>query len=221
MRIFFLSYDLATIAHILTWVVNSIYVLGLVPQIILNYRLKTGRGLSNIMLLGYMTAYVFLLFYVYCLNLPTSYKVLMPFAMFGVAIMIGQRYYYNHAAIPTYITMLYGVLALTAVSLVPLSNYAPVLVGNVTGWIASLIWSIYQIPQALKIYFQKSAQGFSFMFISIMAFGVFLELISALILKLPIQTLFTTTRALLAYSVFCIQFYIYRGRKPLSSFEQQ
>ena len=62
------------IVQLSVWGALSFYFIALVPQIILNYRLKSADGLSDLYLWAFFNGYVAEVFYVFfvCL-LPTGY----------------------------------------------------------------------------------------------------------------------------------------------------
>ena len=198
-----------TVALVSMWLVNTLFFVGLLPQIALNYRLKSARGISDLMLLGLLAGYTAFLFYVFGLNLPLSYKILTPLTVIATVIMVVQRFYYDWAR-DGKIFFSYLIFGGTCLMTVPFMFTYARPIGNVMGWVTTVIWAVYQIPQGVKIYLAKSTRGFSFAFASIMALGVFIEFISALILDLPIQTIVSTLRGLAAYGIYCILFYIYR-----------
>ena len=190
------------------WLVNVLYFFGLMPQIYLNHKLKSVSGMSDFMLFGIFSGYATSIFYVFCLNLPGSYKVFFPLGFMATGVMVGQRFYYDkECRISLFCTYMFF-LAL-CVLCIPLSFKYTNWVGHAAGWIAMGIWAVYQLPQAVKMYLERSTRGFSFAFATLMAAGVLTELISATILSLPLQTILSNTRGLLAYVIFCIQFYVY------------
>lgn len=198
-----------TIALISMWIVNTLFFVGLWPQIALNYRLKSASGISDLMLFGLLAGYTAFLFYVFGLNFPLSYKVIVPLTVIAVVIMVIQRFYYDWGRDGK---MFFGYLIFGGIclALFPVFFIYPIIIGNIMGWVATAIWGVYQIPQGVKVILAKSTRGFSFAFASIMALGVFVELISAVILDLPIQTIISTLRGLAAYGIYCILFYMYR-----------
>jgi len=86
----------------------------------------------------------------------------------------------------------------------------PWLVGNIAGWVGISIWAIYQIPQVIKIYSQRSVFGFSFLLASMVGFGDSLELLVSLFLGLPFQSVLNNIRGILIYLIFCVQFWLYK-----------
>jgi uncharacterized protein with PQ loop repeat len=77
------------------WIAQIIFFIGILPQIVLNFNLKSTKGLSDFLLIGYFNAYIFYMFYVFCLNLPLAHKVMTPLSFFAVVILIFQRFYYS------------------------------------------------------------------------------------------------------------------------------
>lgn len=191
------------------WIVNTLYCVGVIPQIALNYRLKTVKGLSDIMIFGYTAGYIAQILYVIAYHLPLSYKVMVPLTTVGIGIILAQRCYYD--GLPSsFFKLLYIALLVASVVSCAVFFFFPQLVGWACGWFSTIVWAVTPIPQAFKMYKEHSTKGFSFPFATIMAVGICVEMISAFMLRLPIQTIFTTARGLIGYCVFAVQFFLYR-----------
>src|SRR5689334_15949560 len=67
------------------------------PQIILNWKIKSGAGISDGMLLGNLNLNLAGLLYVYSENMPFIYRVTSPVSSFGALLLCMQRIYYNGA----------------------------------------------------------------------------------------------------------------------------
>lgn len=199
----------SSIASFSLWIVNAVYACGIIPQIVLNYRLKTVSGVSDLMLWGYIAAYITQIMYIFALNLVLPYKVLVPFGAFLIVLVIAQRFYYDRSY-SRYLIFSYGALALASIAALPLCYFFPHLVGHIMGWIAVVLWSVYQIPQGVKMFFEKSTHGFSFWFATMMAIGVSVELVSAFVIGLPWQTIFIAGRGLIGYAIFCLEFIAFK-----------
>lgn len=199
-------------AQITIWIVNLLYFLAILPQIWLNYKLKSTKGLSDFMLLGYMLGYGSQVYYNFCLGLPNGYKVMAPFGLFGVLIMIFQRIYYHK----TDLDLVFLTCAITIWCIfilgIPIAFIYPIITGHIAGWITTVAWSVYQIPQAFKIYQQKSVKGLSLPFILILGLGILIETISGFILHLPMPTIFNNIRSISAYVIF-LGIYFYYMKK--------
>ena len=203
-----------TIALATMWLVNTIYCVSLIPQIMLNVKMRSTHGLSDIMLFGYLAAFMCHAYYIFCLGFPLSYQVMVPLAMAGVFTMVVQRFYYNSFLLHTPYLALYAGLFGVALAVLPFAYFFPTEVGHLAGWLALILWSIYQLPQIIKIFRSKSVRGFSFPFITFTAVGLALELTSALLLRTPgdmrfMPLIFTSVRGLLIYGIYCIQFWLY------------
>ncbi len=76
-------------------IARTVSLLGILPQIFLNYRSKSTNGLSNIFLFIYFSGCAINLLYVYGLNLPIVYKIMAPLAFLFVSILVSQHFFYN------------------------------------------------------------------------------------------------------------------------------
>ena len=207
------SGDITNFAQIMIWVVNIIYFTALIPQIWLNYKLRSTNGLSDYMILGYMAGYIAQMYYNFCLDLPSGYKVIVPFALFGVLIMTFQRIYYHKHKGSSDLFFLSATIACWVISIlaIPFAFKYPKETGYVCGWITTCIWSTYQIPQAVKIYKNKSVTGLSLPFTLLLGLGILTETISGFILNLPMPTIFNNLRSITSYIIFLAIYFYYRN----------
>ena len=127
-------------------------------------------------------------------------------------IMVFQRFYYAYGRQDTKRLMcLYAVNAALFIVAIPSMINNQLLAGHITGWIATGIWFVYQVPQMIKIYKARSVQGFSFTFATICGFASMLELAVAAILDVPAQTKANALRGIGYYLIFLTQFILYRS----------
>jgi len=202
----------SVIIYLMLVIARTISLLGILPQIILNYRSKSTKGLSNIFLAIYFIGYVANLFYVYGLSLPIVYKITAPLSFLFVSILVFQYFFYNKYKVTFRLILLFCVVFLLFFLLVILDIYFSTLIGNLFGWVSFIIWFVYLLPQMFRIFFKKSVEGFSLSFVVSGFIGNLLELIAVFVLRLPIQSVFITSRGLLFYSIFCLQFWMYRKK---------
>jgi|GEM_PF-654033 uncharacterized protein with PQ loop repeat len=203
------------IANVAIWIVLIISVVGILPQIFLNYKVKSTKGLSNAYILIHLYGWIVNLFYVYCLDLPIAYKVIAPLSLLLVFILAFQCAFYNKRKAARRSIKLYCVnffIIFLLFGSIVLAIDFPYEIGHLAGWISVVIWTIYQLPQIFKIHSKKSAKGFSFAFVSITGFQNLLELVAALALGVPLQSVFTALRGLIFFAIFCSQFWIYRKK---------
>ncbi len=191
------------------WFINIAYLGALVPQIILNYKMKSTAGLSDLYLLGYLSGYAMQFFYSYGLDFPMAYKVMGVITFLAVCLIISQRIFYkdlliNFASLKLYI-LVFGIIVLSGCFLF---NY-PKNLGILAGWVATVVWAVYQLPQVYKIYKAKSVVGFSFVLATLIGLGNLMDFGLAIILRWPIQSYLIALRGLIIYAIFCFQFWIY------------
>jgi len=203
------------IANVVIWIVQIVSVVGLLPQIFFNYKVKSTKGLSNAYILIYLYGCIVNLFYVFCLNLPLAYKVIAPLPPLLVLVLAFQCVFYNKRKVKSRSIKLYCVnffIIFLLFSSISLAVDFPYKIGHLAGWASVAIWTIYQLPQVFKIHSKKSAKGFSFALVSITGFQNLLELMAALALGVPLQTVFIALRGIVLFAIFCFQFWIYRKK---------
>lgn len=203
--------DITGILHYLLVLSQSLYMTCLLPQVVTNYKIKSGTGLSDLFAIGYLNGHFAQLFYVFCLNLPIGYKIFVPVQFLIVLVLIFQRLYYDRFANRA-LTLFYAVNIACAIALIPVACRIPLLCGTTNGWLSLIIFSLSQIPQVYKIYTTRSVQGFSIMFVVVMGCGSVLELLGSIFLGLPIQTIFNAVRNTTFVAACLGAFFLY-GRK--------
>jgi len=199
------------IARALLWIPLTIYLLANIPQVVKNYKRKSLHGISLTMLVMFYTGVAFSLPYIYFLNLPLAYKVLIPIqAMFMITIA-GQAYYYSHSNYQKNIILkLYGVSSFLALSLSCAGFYYPYQAGSLAGWILAILLSTNQIPQIIKMWRSKKIGSYSLGHVSLSTSAALTELTIAFILGLPIQSILNTSRNLFFRFIQLYQFWRYR-----------
>ena len=196
--------------QILVWLAMLLYTLCFLPQIIENYRVKSGTGLSDYFLLAYLNTYITLIYYVFCLNLPVAYKIACPAQGIATLILIAQRLYYNHSPESKFYGLIYLVNLLGSLIFIPLAIMYPTHTGHIFGWISFILILLNQMPQVFRVISTKSVAGFSYMFILIMAFAAGIELYTSLALGLPMQTILSAARGLVYFAIFSVLFLAYK-----------
>lgn len=205
--------DVEHIAKILTWVTNFIFLGAIIPQIFLNYRLRSAKGLSGLMLAFYFVAYISETCYAFCLHLPTAYRAILPISIFAVLILLYQKVHFSNAGVSRVAMLGFFVTLALAIGLIPYASRHIRKMGYITGWLCFTMWSVYQIPQIIKIYKEKTVKGISVMFVFIIFMGGVLETGSAFVLGLPKPSLFNAIYTAFIHGVLLLQFFIYRGAK--------
>ncbi len=194
----------------LVWLAMALYTLSFLPQIIENYKIKSGTGLSDYFLLAYLNTYITLIYYIFCLNLPIAYKIACPAQGIATLILIGQRLYYNHSSNSTFYGLIYIANSIGSLIFIPLAIMSPTNIGHIFGWISFILILFNQMPQVLRVISTKSVAGFSYMFILIMAFAAAIETYTAVALGLPMQTILSAARGLVYFVIFSVLFLMYK-----------
>lgn len=197
------------LTNIIPWIVNAAYFFAILPQIILNYKMKTTRGLSDLYVLGYFNGYVANLLYVYCLDFPIAYRIVGPFSLIAVIFIIFQRFFYKDLKVKSKKFRLYFSDFLLVVLFIPFVIKDPRFAGHVAGWASVIIWCTYQIPQIITIYKRKSVENFSFILVTAIGIGNLLEFLMASFLNYPLQSILIAIRGMIVYVIFCFQFWFY------------
>lgn len=193
------------------WIAYFIYASSFISQILLNRKLRSAKGLSDLFILFCLSEQFTYGYFVYCKNLPLVYKVMMPILMLLVLIIVFQRLYYalrirkkvKHA-------YFFNMIALLVLFFCAL--FIPGIIGDVCGWTAVFIGVWQHLPQIIKVFISKSVRGFSFEFVYIIFAGYAFELISALVQGLPTQIIVNSTRGVIVFSIFFLQFILYSRR---------
>jgi uncharacterized protein with PQ loop repeat len=183
-----------------------LYILSFLPQVIENYQIKSGTGLSDYFLIAALNTYITLTYYVFCLNLPMAYKIACPAQGILVLILIAQRLYYNHSPESGFYKKIYIVNLIGSLIFIPFAIIDPVHTGHIFGWISFILVISNQMPQVFRVISTKSVAGFSFMFILVSAVAAMLELYVSLILGLPLQTVFSASRGIVYFVIFSTLF---------------
>jgi len=193
-----------------TWIIHILYFICLIPQIMINYKMKSGTGISDAFLFCYLNIYLLLPFYIFGLDLPMAYKVLVPLQGVATLVLIGQRLYYDKSPNLKKLKLCYGCNFFAFFPFVPVAIGSPLLVGVPFGWVGYTFAFVSQIPQAIKIHREKSVKGFSFLFVLFNGIAAILEVVVAFVLELPLPTRISAMRGVFFFVVFCWQFALYR-----------
>ena len=140
------------VAYAAIWLANIMYLAGLFPQIRMNYRLKSARGLSDFMIVGFIFGYLTQIIFVFALAMPLPYKILLPLGLCGTLVIATQRLLY-HTLRASWLFLGLSIASwVLALSGIPFAIKYPERAGHIFGWISTATWAVYQIPQAIKMY---------------------------------------------------------------------
>lgn len=192
------------------WVAQICYLACFIPQIITNFRMKSGKGISEFLLICFLNTYLFFMFYIFGLHLPMAYKIIVPLQGLATLILIGQRMYYDPAEFNQK-WVWYTLNILLFVLVVPYALKEPIAVATHFGWITFVLSLVNQLPQVFKIYREKSVIGFSFLFVAFTGFAAVVETIAVFVAHLPIPSCVMALRGVVLFFIFSGLFLMYRN----------
>ena len=200
---------LALVLAICSWIAHVTYTLCFLPQIVTNYRVKSGNAISELFLFGYLNLHAVFLFYVFVFNLPLAYKICVPLQLSLVVVMIAQRLWYDSAVTAKRLAVYYVSNIALLLMLIPVAAGNPALIGNFGGWATVVLGFFSQAPQAFKMWREKSVVGFNKIFVYMMLVAGSAELCGSLVGRLPIQSKLSAIRVILFSCIFLWQFKLY------------
>ena len=211
---YFSTFTLRDIAQILIWFPPAINFVGMCFQVQKNSQLRSAVGMSNVfMMLRYLTACAQIL-YLYFLDLPFAYRVMILPQWVLLAVLVWQQIYYAETHHEGH--WLTGTtISLTVVWIycmyLGVAGYGTV-VGEWSGWLMVFLGAIVQLPQIYRNYRRKSTHGYSLGYVCFSLVAYSFDWTLAAIIGVPIQTHVAYTRAM-SYRLFELgQFYMYKKK---------
>lgn len=196
--------------HIAMWVSLTFYLVCFFPQIYTNYKQKSGKGISELMLLGYLNAYLFILYYIFFMDMPFAYRVMVPTHALATGVLVLQRLYYDRSASARKYWLMYSINIGIFLMILPYASQHQLAFGAAFGWCNFALSVVNQFPQVVKVYREKSVAGFSYLFVFFTGLAALVETIVAFSLGLPLQTCFNAIRGVVLAIIFSIQFLMYK-----------
>ncbi|MFH0898550.1 MAG: PQ-loop repeat-containing protein [bacterium] len=192
------------------WGMHLFYLTSFIPQIVINFKLQTSKGLSGVLLFGYLNGYLAFIYYFSCFNYSISHQIWNALQFLAVLILIFQRLYYDSSNNFFKLFFLFLGNMIFATFFLPFAWSNPTLFGNISAWVAAFFFCISQFFQIGKIYTTKSVAGFSFWFVLMMLFGALLELTVVYIASYAFQSRLSLWRFVMGCGIYCFQFLMYR-----------
>ena len=197
-----------------TWVPLLLYVIAIIPQVVLSYRTKSAKGVSQSMVFLRFAAMSIYTVYLQLCQLTLAHRVMMPVYMCMVGFLVYQGYHYENNERRIYwMRISYSALAFFLLASCTMAYWYPWTIGFFLGTVGmSLAW-LTDLPQVYKNWQRKSTEGFSFFFPSVIGVGATIEFMLAIYIGLPLPTILNTFRAITYYLVYCVQFGLYREQE--------
>lgn len=196
-----------SIAQILTWVINILFCGALIPQILLDKRMRSTRGISDAMLFFLYVGYAWNTIYVFCAGMPLAYKIFVPLTFMLSLVLVYQRFYYNCPKSTPKLKYAYVTHGVGWCAALPMAALFPAKAGLFVGWSIFVIWILFQLPQIIRLYRTRDTSGFSPLFPGMLLLGMGLELTSGVMLGFPLSSIFNSLRAVIGYSIMLYLYY--------------
>lgn len=198
------------IPEILAWIPALVYFSAPWMQALKNFFRGSAGAVSHRMLFVAAIGSVSKLLYNFFLWLPFAYRCVRPFTLAALLVLVVQSYWYAETPqLKRRIAFAYTALASVTAGLILWGIWMPGFIGHGAGWVSCAALSVYQAPQVWKNYTRKSVEGLSFAYLTLLCVGATLEIVVALIMGLPIQSVLNGLRGIAYYTVFCYQFVYY------------
>lgn len=198
------------LAESLLFLPMVLYPLSNIPQLYKNYVMKSTQGLSLITLQMFYFGVLASFCYIYLLDLPLAYKVIIPIQSLLVLLYGIQAYRYESLeGIKKRIITSYFFITLLVLGCWIIGSYYPLIMGKTLAWIVTFIFTIYQIPQIIKIYKQQHVRGFSPYWSIIDGVSALFELGLGIFLNTPLPLRIHLLRKILFDFILISQFVYY------------
>ncbi len=208
-----MAYDHYFFANITIWISCFIFAASMVPQIVMNYRLKSTTGLSDLYLLAILNTQTCYVGFTFSVDLPLVYKVMnVLYAVLFFIIIFHNFFYYKNNKNNRFLKI-YVLNIVISIFIVFYAIVYSVNLGHILGWIPIFVHLIERVPQVYKVHSLKSVRGFSLYFVLINLLAFSFEGFSAWILKLPSQILYGDLKGIAFCLVFLLQFYLYKNNE--------
>ena len=202
-------FDQEFICNSVIWIIKIIFLFSVFPQIVLNYKLKTARGLSDLFILGSLAGQTSYIGYAFYANLPLVYKIMNPIYSASLLFLAIQRLYYTNVVDRKKILFFYISIFSVMSFLMVLAFNGNSFAGSFLGWFPMGTGFFKKLPQIFKIYLQKTIKGFSFGFILLNITAYIFEMFAAIFLNLPLQVIANDLKNIFLFSIFLFQFFLY------------
>jgi len=191
----------------IAWLPMILFCGAPLAQVYLNWRNRSTKRLSPLTVYLVLMGLCCSLVYDYLMCLPFAYRVMHPLILFAWTTLALQEFWYSGSTRgQKQLLYSYGVLFFGIGFAIFWGQYYPVEVGFVTGWLFTIFYAIFQLPQIIKNQREESVEGLSFWYVSMMGAASIAELGISGWRLLPIQSVLNALRGVLVYIIFLYQF---------------
>lgn len=196
-----------TIAEHFAWVPMVLFCAAPIAQVYLNWVKQSTKSMSQWTVFLCLSGLLCSLLYDYFMWLPLAYRLMHPLILLAWTTLALQEFWYSgRSFVRSSLLYAYGFLFIAVSFALFWGQYYPVEVGCLTGWLFTVLYAIFQVPQIVKNQTMRSVEGLSFWYISMMGCASFADLVLAYWRLLPLPSVLNAVRGLLVYAIFIYQF---------------
>jgi len=204
-------------AEYVAWLPMILFCAAPLAQMYVNWRRHATKHLSHWTVLLGITGLVCSLLYDHFFCLPFAYRLLHPLILLAWVTLALQEFWYDqgHRSSKGLLAS-YGLVLLFTIAALFWGQYYPLEVGRMAGWLFTLLYAVFQVPQILKNQKARSVAGLSFWYVSLLGIASCIELGIAYWRLLPLQSILNALRGILVYVLFIYQFLVFSkaGKAP-------
>lgn len=198
------------VAEYVAWIPMLLFFIAPLAQVYLNWCKHSTKRLSQWTVFLGMSGLVCSLLYDHFLCLPLAYRCMHPFILLAWALLALQEFWYSgRVVVRSSLVYAYGCAGIATAGALFWGQYYPLEVGVGAGWLFTVLYAIFQLPQLIKNQRERSVEGLSFWYVSILGIAAMVELLIAYWRLLPVQSLLSAVRGLLVYCIFLYQFAVF------------
>lgn len=207
------------VAEYAAWIPMLLFFAAPLAQVYLNWRNHSTKRVSQWTVFLGMSGLICSLIYDHFLCLPLAYRCMHPFILLAWTLLALQEFWYSgRVVVRSSLVYAYAAAILATISALFWGQYYPLEVGVGAGWLFTVLYAVFQLPQIVKNQREKSVEGLSFWYVSMLGVAALAELVIACWRLLPLQSLLSAVRGLLVYCVFLYQFAVFSaGRRRARS----
>ncbi len=205
------------IAEYFAWVPMVLFCAAPLAQVYLNWLKRSTKSISQWTVFLGLSGLLCSLLYDYFMWLPFAYRMMHPLILLAWTTLALQEFWYSgRVFVRSSLMYAYAFLFVCISGALFWGQYYPLEVGVATGWLFTVLYAIFQVPQIIKNQQSRSVEGLSFWYVSMMGCASLADLGIAYWRLLPLPSVLNAVRGLLVYTIFVYQFASFSIHKKVS-----
>ncbi|MDQ5890899.1 MAG: hypothetical protein QG604_773 [Candidatus Dependentiae bacterium] len=205
------------LSEYIAWIPMILFCGAPLAQVYLNWCKQSTKSLSQWTVFLGISGLMCSLLYDHFMCLPFAYRVMHPLILLAWTMLALQEFWYSgRKSVSKEIAYSYAAVVTIALAVLFWGGMYPLEVGFSTGWLFTILYAIFQLPQLIKNQREKSVEGLSIWYVVMLGSAACAELGIAYWRLLPIQSVLNAVRGLLVYTIFIYQFASFSKKKRAS-----